>query len=87
MATVFPSLVPIGHGYLTATLTGNFVVGFPVHPVEMLIPPVIPTLIAAELPWLGLRFLSNLHSTVLARGNDWWYILSLYNRLFHWILL
>lgn len=67
---------PVDRDDLSEVLTSDFVVGFPVHLVEMLIPPLIPALIVAELPRLGLRFPINLQSTVLARGNDGRYMLD-----------
>lgn len=48
MAAVFPVLVTIHRNDFSAVLAGNFVVGFSVHLVGMLIPPLIPALTAAE---------------------------------------
>ena len=68
VAAVFSTAVPIYRGDLPAAMAGDLVVGFTLYLVEMLIPPLIATFIAAEFPLFAFRLLDNLCSAILTRS-------------------
>lgn len=74
MATVFPTLITVNRYDLSAVLTGDLVVGFPFHLVEMLIPPLIAAFVAAESLRLPSCVLLDRLAAVLANRNDGGYL-------------
>lgn len=66
VAAILPFSVSIRPKFFTAVRAGEIVVGFPVNHVHMIVPPVIPALIAAEQLLLTLRFLLDFRTTILA---------------------
>lgn len=55
MAAIFSPAVPINRNHLTAVLTGDIVVCFPLHFLRVVIPPGMAALIAAEFFPFSLR--------------------------------
>jgi len=79
MAAILSPIIAIYYKFLSAVLANNLVVGFTVHIVEVLIPPLISTLIAAEFFLLRFWFLQNIRTTIFAFINHryWWFICRL----------
>ncbi len=50
MATVLPAPVSVNRENFAAMLASDFMVCFPLHLIEMSIPPLIPAFIAAKFP-------------------------------------
>ena len=59
VAAILPLTVSVRPEFFTAVRASEIVVCFPVNHVHMIVPPVIPTLIAAEQLLLSLRLLLN----------------------------
>lgn len=87
MAAILSALGSVNRDGFSAMLASDFMAYFLIHLVEMSIPPLISTFVAAKFPWLGACFLNNLRSAVLTLGNDGRRILLLYGWLFYRIPL
>lgn len=80
MTAIFSAAVPIHRDALPAKLTSNLVVCLAVDLVEMLIPPLISTLVAAESPQFLSGILLNRATAVFAfcyNGWGFWFRLFL----------
>lgn len=87
MTTVFPSCVPIDCYDLATMPAGDFVVCFPVHLIQMSVPPLISALATAELSRLALWLLDNLRTAVLTGADNRRSLCFFYHRFLRRFLL